>query len=405
MNIEKPLLSFYLEKRRILETGPHAGKAHVKLCVTFIERVGNKKTWKQRHYKTGVYCKVTIFPKAIDWEKNNVPTEAIDARDLLRPIKKKAERIIETVHTQKEFERHFLSGFSMDALAPHFEQKIAEITNAKKISNTEKYATALRSFQKYFGEGVTFDMITPDSLQAYEDWYVNQNRDKKGLKGKKSLTSVGINCRNLRHIFKRAIKKGIIPAAMYPFGMEPLYVIPEGGNDNKKFLDTEEKDKFINWRHQNDDINRLHDYAKFSYYASGINMADIARLKRSSVYKEYISIDRQKTKGRKKKSRKLIIPMHPAMSEIINSRGNRLSLNPTDYVFPILTLGMDEEAIFYRIRTLVNDVNDVLALIAKDLKFEIKPTSYTLRHTFSFQFMQLGGTTDELQDALAHWLY
>lgn len=340
----------------------------------------------------------------MDKNRNSRATHILDIRAKLVDIEKRARRIIDELHvnTQAEFEALFLTEDNIEAIAGHFKQKIQEATAAKKISNEEKYTTAMNAFLGYFGPGVTFNDLTADRLQAYEDWYIEQPRSKKKENGeKKSLTSVGINMRCLRHIFKRAIKRGIIPESLYPFGIG-RYVIPEGGDDDtKKFMDTTEKNAFISWKHANDRLNELHDYAVFAYYANGINMSDVARLKKGSVFKEYIAIDRQKTKGRKKKNKKLIIPMHPTMQEIITRRGKK-TLIPDDFVFPILEYGMEEEAIFYRIRDLVDDVNDMLAIMAKDLKLEIKPTSYTLRHTFAFHFMKLGGTTDELQDALAH---
>lgn len=149
--------------------------------------------------------------------------------------------------------------------------------------------------------------------------------------------------------------------------------------------------------------NRLHDYALFSYLGFGMNLSDLARLRKTKVFKTYLTIDRQKTKGKKKKQKITTIPLHPLMKEIIARSGKR-SLAPDDYVFPILDLSMDEEAIFYKIRDLVDDVNTVLALINKELNFELKPTSYTLRHTFAYKFMEDGATTEELQDALAHGL-
>ena len=413
MNIDKPLFSLYLEKRRVLKTGVHAGKSHIKIVVTFIHRdAAGKKTWDPCHYQTGVYCKEKDFARVIDWQRNNIPTEALDVRAAIIPIKRRAELILETVLTRKEFETRFLSNYAMDALAPHYQDKIDELNNAKprpKISSREKYKTSLNSLQGFFGEHVTFDMLTPESLQSYEDWYISQEIFKKNpvrrrkdpiVQRTKSLTSVGINLRCARHIYKRVIRKGIVPETSYPFGIGG-YVIPEGGDDTKKFMESQEKQAFLQHEFEDDRLATLHDYAKFSFFAFGINLADVARLRKTMVFKEYISIDRQKTKGRKKKTKKHNIPIHPIMREIIKRRGNK-SLIPDDYVFPILERSMDEETIFRRIRSLVDDVNSAMAIIAKKNNFEIKPTSYTLRHTFSFNVSEMGATTEQLQDMLAH---
>lgn len=398
--MNKPTLNIDLERRRVLTTGPDKGRSHIKIWVTFVIRENGVKQWKQRPYKTGLFCTEDEFDIVMDERAKRVSTRIYDIRAKLTEIKAKASRIIDKLNVtdQKTFESYFLSDYAVEAVAGHFESKIAELQAAKKISSAEKYTTAIHSFQKFFGEHFTFQDCTVDQLQAYEDAYISTNRDKEGLKGKKSLTSVGFNMRCLRHIFKRANKKGI--TTLYPFGVG-AYVIPEGGDDTKKFLETEEKNKFINWRPADEKLARLHDYARFIYYANGINPSDFARLRKTDIFKEHISIDRKKTKGRKKKSKKLIIPIHPVMREIIKRRGNK-SLVPDDYVFPVLERGMDEEVIFYKIRDLVDDINEMLAVMAKELSLEIKPTSYTLRHTFSFHFMKQGGTTEELQDALAH---
>lgn len=393
--------SIDLERRRMTTTGENKGRFHIKLWVTFRVKINGINTWKQRPYKTGMFCTEDEFKLVTGTKSKQMSTRLNDIYSKINQLRVDVEKVINRpdVTDQKSFEHHFLSGHSVESVAGHFETKIKELDLAKKYSSKEKYETALRSFIEFFSLSntpFTFSECTPDRLQAYEDWYTSQFHGKN----KKSLTSVGINTRNLRHIFNRVIKSGLVPMTVYPFGLG-RYVIPEGGDDTKKFLDSEEKDAFINWTGPTDEINRLHDYIKFSYYAYGINLSDVARLKKSDINREYISINRQKTKGRKKKSRKLIIPIHPVMREIIVRCGKR-SLNPDDYVFPILELDMDERTIFYTIRSLVNDVNEVLAMIGNQLNFEIKPTSYTIRHTFSFQFMQLGGTTDELQDALAH---
>lgn len=408
--MKKPTCNFKLEARA-LTTGRDTGKHHVKLWVTFVTRENGVKKWAQRPYRTNIFCSQEDFDIAQDKEVKRISTRVTDIRSELVKIQAKANHIINDlgITDQKGFENLFLSEHSIESLAGHFETKISELSAAKKISSREKYTTALKSFETYFGKGFTFDQCTPDKLQAYEDWYTAQNIYKVSTKKKKkvvmtrlkSLTSVGINARCLRHIFKRAIRQGIISAQIYPFGLSPLYVIPEGGNDSKKFLETRSKNLLMQWQPADPVHALLIDYAKFSYYGSGMNMADVARLKRTNVFTEYLSIDRQKTKGRKKKAKKLIIPMHPIMADIIQRRGNKMLIHD-DFVFPILTQDMDEEVAFKKIRDTVDDVNKVLAIAARTLDLEFKPTSYTLRHTFSFNLLQMGATTEELQDALAH---
>lgn len=409
----EPTVHIALDKRYAIQSGPDAGKYHAKIWVTFVRWDGRNKKWDPRGFTTGYFVTEEEFALLMENDpKKRTRIERLkEIRRKLDAEKSRAEDIINTYKTttEQQFKQYYLSDYKPEALALHFKVKIDELDAKKKYSSKEKYVTALKSLQNFFGQEVTFHELTPDRLRDYEVWYVSKDRDKEGLKGKKSVTSVGINMRCLRHIFKRAIRGAVVPEIIYPFGSDnDLYVIPEGeGDDTKVFLDATEKEKFMVYRSGNPDCDELHDYAIFSYFGQGMNFSDIARLTRDNIKTHpdlthgYISIIRKKVAGRKKKSKPLRVVIHPRMAEIIRVRGNK-SLDPTGYVFPILEKGMDEEAIFYRIRKLVTDTNRVLARIAKDLEFSITPTTYTLRHTFSNQFIDLGGSTEELQDALGH---
>lgn len=409
----EPTVHIALDKRYAIKSGPDAGKYHAKIWVTFVRWDGRNKKWDPRGFTTGYFVTEEEFALLMENDpKKRTRIERLkDIRRKLEAEKARAEHIIKTckVTTEQQFRQYFLSDHKPESLALQFKVKIDELDAKKKYSNKENYETSLKSLQEFFGPDVTFHEITPDRLREYEAWYVSQNRDKKGLKGKKSITSVGINMRNLRHIYRRSIRRHIIPESLYPFGSDnDLYVIPEGESDDTKvFLDTDEKDKFMAYRSNDESDNVLHDYAIFSYYGQGMNFSDIARLTRDNIKQHpdlehgYISIVRKKVAGRKKKNKPLRVVIHPKMAEIIQRRGNK-SLDPHGYVFPILDNTMNEEDIFRRIRKLVSDTNKALARISKALQLSIRPTTYTLRHTFSNQLIDLGASTEELQDALGH---
>ena len=416
-----PIVNVRLDKRRMTTTGPNAGKYHIKIMVTFITFKGTVKDWDEQPYKTGLFATPEEYAVLMENDpKKKTRIERLkEIRKSIDAKKALAESIIDKykITDQKKFDLYFLSNHQPESLAGQFDLKINELNEAKpepKISSAEKYETALHSIQEFFGLNVSFHMCTAERLQQYEDWYTSQNRFKDNPKRKrkphelevqrkKSLTSVGINMRCLRHIFKRAIKAGIIPQTLYPFGEgEDYYTIPEGGDDTKQFLEHSEKDEFLSWKNESDELMELYDYAVFSYLGFGINFSDIARLRKSEIKGDYISKVRQKKKGRKKKSKQLLIPIHQRMREIMWRRGNKTIGKPDDYVFPILNDSMTAQDKFNRIRKLVKDTNEVLALIAKEKNLSIRPTTYTLRHTFSKQFMDMGASTEELQDALAH---
>lgn len=416
-----PTVNIALDKSYKIKKGPDAGKYHAKIWVTFIKWVDGKKDWDQQPYKTGLFVTQKEFDSLMENDpKKKTRIERLkEIRSKLDREKARAVGIIEKYQTidQRKFDMHFLSDHKPESLAFHYQLKIAELRSAKpepKISSAEKYETSLSSLQSFFGAGVTFHDCTAERLQEYEDWYIKQDvfkpvvkwrRKKYDKSRKKSLTSVGINLRPLRHIFRRAIRSGDIPASLYPFGAgEGYYTIPEGGDDTKQFLELDETQAFLNWQHPDDGVMENYDYAVFSFLAFGVNLADIAKLRKSMLKSDRIAIDRQKIKGRKKKQKQLVIPLHPRMREIIQKRGNKIIGVADHYVFPILNDSMTPEEKFLRIRKLVRDVNNVLKMIDSEIGFSAKATSYTLRHSFSNKVMDQGATTEELQDMLGHLL-
>lgn len=396
MNISnhRPTVNITLEKRRKTKEGKH----NYKLWVTF--KVGDQ--FKQRMYKTPYYATIEEHRLIMAEGKDKTKLKPlVDIRLALRRLEADVSRLIEekSITTQEAFELNYLSGINTETLRGQFEIKILHLEAANKISSAEKYRIAINSFEEYSHPDLTFQEITIEWLNGYETWFINtEGKDAKCG----SLTTVGINMRCLRHIFKTQVRAGKINEKMYPFGIGG-YVIPEGEGKIKNYLDEKERKAFLKHRF-NDDQDKYHDYAVFCYYANGLNFSDIFRLRKREVnYKdEIIERIRQKTKGRTKRIKLMRIILHPAMIDIIKRRSDKLDINPNSYLFPVLKDCTTEKEVFHKVRSVVKKTNGVLAAIAKKLELPITPTTYSLRHTFAYSFMQAGGTTEELQEALGH---
>jgi len=444
--MRKPTVYFGIDYK--LTKGPNKDLYHIRMWVTFKDD-----NWNQVPYKTNVFCEKKDFKILNDWNRTSVSAVLQPQRDELQKIKDKANSIINEfgITKQEKFDPYFTSKYSTDSVALEFEKKMAELDAKKQFGTKGMYRNALNSFQSFFGKDFTYSDCTASKLYEYEEWFIKQERNSKNPNGqKKSITTVGFYMLPLRHIFNRKIKAGHLPLKMYPFGMyDDKYIIPTGGSSVKKFLVKSEMVQFNSWSHACDEIainkiikqnkkffevramaehlgfdamkdfqkcnilksyaleriqerNRLHAYARFSYYSNGINLNDVCRLRKSMVMKDHILVNRQKITRRNRKHRQIIIPLHPVMQEIINEYGKR-SLVPDDYIFPILDLKMSEQEIFETIKTTVNSVNKVLAALSKELNFEIKVKSYTLRHSFAWALKQMPGYTREhLRDSLGH---
>lgn len=374
---------------------PVGGRYPVSLMVTFQEIRGLKKVWKQVYYRHPK--KYYLSPSEFEGLWKSRALEIKEIRQELIRMDNRAKEIIEQydTYTRRQFELYFLLNHNPKAVKGQFELKIDELSKTRKISSKEKYETALQSFIHFFGDGFSFYDCTSERLQDYEDDYIRDGG---------SLTSVGINMRCLRHIFRRAIKARLIPDSVYPFGTEEgLYCIPEGeGDGSKQHLTTEQKNQFLAFEFKNAQAE-MHDYAVFIYYAHGLNPADVFRLRKSQIHDDHLVLStREKVKGkRKKKIKTYEIPLNSRMKRIIARRGVR-SLNPNEFIFPLLNDEMGEEERFRKVRYMTRKIDRVLEAMARSLGWGRKPTIYTLRHTFSNEYMQAGATTEELQDALMH---
>jgi integrase/recombinase XerD len=403
-----PTAYLSLDKRKMSTTGENTGKYHAKLWVTFKVIKNGERTRDQQPYKTGYFLTAEDYDLMMD---EKVKTRRADLREIktkLQQILAKANGIIEkySITDQKGFDLWFLTTGDLEGVKGQYEYKINKLLSGKKprISTAEKYRTSLNSLIEFSHENLTFQEITPEFLMDYQTWYLEpeQRKDKKGNSYTvyNSVASVGINLRHLRAIFNQAEKLRVISHDIYPFGTD-RYVIPEGGEEVKNFLTANQKDSFLNYKPETEKDAYNYDFAIFDYFANGINFADISNLKKGKVFDDHIIVERQKTEGRHKKIKRVAIIIHPRMREVMIRRRNN-TINDNDYYFPILNDAMTEIEKFNANKRFVRSVNDTLAVIAKKLELPVKPTTYTLRHTFSAMVLEAGASTEQLQDMLGH---
>jgi integrase/recombinase XerD len=409
----KPTINVSLDRRKEIKTGEHAGRYHIKVWVTFKVARGGKKAWNQQPYLT--QCFATPAEFELIWGKNKPRrSDLLEICNTLIKLESKAIDIVEKgIWDQKTFDLLYQSEFDIQTMAGQFEYKIALLLQEDKekgkeprLSSAEKYRTAINSFMEFnkeiYGHGdVTFNEVNKEWCEAYQEWYTKPVEEGKKKGKRKSVTSVGINMRCLRHIFRQAIDLRIIPETLYPFGPGG-YIIPEGDPEQlDNFLDQDEKDKFIKHQSRDGVVAYYHDFARFIYYGNGLNIADMLSLKISNDFKEYLSIERIKTRGKLKKIKRIYIPVHSVMRDVMVRWGNK-TLNPNDYIFPILNNEMTPQERKLAIKRFNKYFNNACAKIAKEIGLDKKVQSYTLRHTHSFMMLLQGASTEILQDNLGH---
>lgn len=217
---------------------------------------------------------------------------------------------------------------------------------------------------------------------------------------KKSDATIGIHFRNIRVVVNVAIKKQLFPFDKYPF---KGYAIPTSQNI-KKALDDKTISKLLKHIPQNTNRQKALDFWIFSYLGNGMNIKDIALLRKDYLDKNFFSFQRAKTiRTRKKDQRPIKVAIHPRARKIINRWQSDVS-NP--YLFPILKPGLPAATQYHRIHSFTKFVNAYMKEIFQDLRISlpsfVKPTTITARHSFATRLRSKGVPIDEIGELLGH---
>ncbi len=277
----------------------------------------------------------------------------------------------------------------------HF-QKIIDSKNKKNnIGSSISYTYALNSLKKFVvlktgnePKRLLFDTISPGWLEEYEEYMLDLG---------KSITTVGIYCRNLRAIFNNAIEENDIHKDLYPFG-KGKYQIPEG-KKVKKALTQQQLSILYNAKAKTLEQQKAKDFWFFSYACNGINMKDIVLLKFSDIKDEAFHYYRAKTFKKSKQKTKIKVYLNEYAKAIIEKYGNTSS---SEYVFPILDKDNSPTETHRRVKNFTKLVNQHIKKIAKDNDLPEDISTYWARHSFATNAVRKGASLEFISEALDH---
>jgi integrase/recombinase XerD len=275
----------------------------------------------------------------------------------------------------------------------HLTASAKELRNEGKISTAVTFECTLSSLKAFTNkETLSFDDVTVPFLNKYESWMRRKNN---------SPTTVGIYLRNVRKLYRKAEKSGIVKPGKYPFG-EDKYQIPTGRNI-KKALTHKQVGQIANYESiPGSSEQRYRDYWLFSYLCNGINVKDISRLTYGNIDGDIIILTRAKTeRERKHDPRPITIVITKLIGRIIDRWGNE-PRDPDQYIFPILSKGMTPEMEYDQIHLTTQLINKYIDQIATELKIPQKVTSYTARHSFATVLKRSGASIEFISESLGH---
>lgn len=363
-----PVISVFLDTRRTNKTKLFP----VKLRATFQVIRKGKKAWVQKYYPLKKYCSKSDF-KSIQ----SIPrtTKQKDIKNAMLAAQQKANKILAS-HTYiniELFDRLYNSAGNFESVASVFTIKIGELDKEGRVGTADLY----RAVKNSLPEGLSFYEVTSDWIRKY-------------TKGR-NLTTAAIYLRHLRAIYNKAISMRLVNSDLYPFGRGG-YVIKKT-KSRKIALSEVDKNRLI--KIKDPGLRWVIDMWLVSYYCYGLNMTDVCMLRVKDLKDDVLIISRAKTGS------ELIIPLRGEVKEIIARHGNR-TLNPNDYVFPVLQEGLTARQIKNRVKDFTKAVNAGLKKVREKLELNIKLTTYTARHTSAMMALRKGASLELIQEMLGH---
>jgi len=159
---------------------------------------------------------------------------------------------------------------------------------------------------------------------------------------------------------------------------------------------------FSNYEPKTDQEAKAKAFGLFSYFANGMNMTDIANLKFKNISGEFINFERAKTVRSMRSNPKVISAyITDEIRAIIKKWGN-WDTSKDNYIFSILSPGLNSNQQRERIKDFIWRVNKALKSIAGDIGFDKALITYTARHSFSTVLKRSGASIEFISESLGH---
>lgn len=267
-------------------------------------------------------------------------------------------------------------------------RKSQQCRKEQRYNTALTYECAAIAVRRYRGDKVSLKSINVPWLKGFALHLQDSKR---------SNATIAIYMKEIRCILNESIRAGKLNAETFPFGIGK-YEIPSTASRDMAL--TKEQLRMIrDYRDGNNVTEMYRDLWLFSYFACGMNIGDMFRMKYSNIQGGEISFLRHKTANKTKFANMIHIPISDEMKEIIKKWGNEFDAD--NYVFPFLNECGNEEDRTKRIRIVNAMMNEKLRKIGKDLGFG-KISTYTARHSFASIAMGEGASLGYISQALGH---
>jgi integrase len=272
-------------------------------------------------------------------------------------------------------------------LGEFIKEKIAELRKAARIGTMESYISTLTNLKKFKGDDTPVDKVTVEWLKKFEEFMARS----------RSITTIGINMRNIRAIMNGAIKHGYVKQSQYPFGIGKYEIKTSEGV--KKALSEDQIKKIKRFHCTNDTLMMFRDIWLFIYYCNGINIADLINLKYSSIVDGEIIFIREKTKRTTRNTKYIRATVTGDMQRIIDRWGNEPL--PDSHIFNLVEHTDNPQLAMDRKKWFTKNFNQHLKMIAVAVGLD-NLTSYVARHSYATVLKRNNVNIAFISESLGH---
>lgn len=342
----------------------------------------------KKYYTTGKNCTEK------EWERMPATKaqELIEIRNDIQACFEVIKKHVTELYTNDEFSLPNLdkslkrsSGISLNRL---IEEKMAKLKKEGRIGTMQSYGSTLANLTRYKKQDIPIENITVEWLQEFE-----KNMTGRG----RTLTTLGINMRNIRTMLNVAIREGYIKQSVYPFGAGKYEIKRTEGI--KKALSFDQIKHLKKFNSEDRKLMMFRDMWLFIYYCNGINIADLIQLKYENIVDGEMHFIREKTKRTMKTVRPVMAVITMEMQAIIDRWGNEKK--PGNYIFNLVKHSKDPEVNMARKKWFTKDFNQHLRIIGAIIGIP-NLTSYSARHSFATVLKRKGANIAFISESLGH---
>lgn len=259
----------------------------------------------------------------------------------------------------------------------YIEQVINQFADEKREASVRHYRSLRNSLLKCLDkEDILLTDIDEQLVKKYESWMIGR---------KLHLNTIAFYMRNLKALWNRAVREGIIEERPFPFKGINTSV----GKSKKKAVD-----EVVMRKIEKLEINKLTAkeaqarlFFLFSYYTQGMAFIDLAHLTDKNIQGDYLVYTRHKT------GETIRVKLLPVMSKIINHQRK----SRTGLLFPILS---DPNASYKEYESQLRLYNGQLTALGKMVGAEL--SSYVARHSWATHSKNLGAPDSDIARGMGH---